>query len=200
MVDYLVSAQRLMTKYMTDVNHVRHVEALAERLFRELQPVHGLEQKYLLELKLAACLHDIGHYVGEKKHHLHSCYLILSDDGLASWDEGIRSRVAYAALNHRKKRRLVWSGAGTGDPAKCDALAGLLRIADVLDYEHNQLVRINGIRYNRKERLVVLELEGIALSSRAKKFNNKLGWAAACWNMDIVLDNGIERIVVPRQS
>lgn len=199
LADYLGSARLLMAKYKTDLPHVRHVAELAERLFRMLQPLHLLGKDACLELQLAAYLHDIGHYVGENKHHLHSCYLILSDEELADWDAGVRSRVAYAALNHRKKRRLEWPGAGSGtggETARLESVTALLRIADVLDHRHDQQAVVKELHIVQEERKVVLELDGVPLSVLSKKLTKKMMWAAAAWNVELILDNGKERIAI----
>jgi exopolyphosphatase/pppGpp-phosphohydrolase len=188
----------VMAKYKTDEAHAKHVASLAERLFENLKPVHRLVPEDAQELHLAALLHDIGHFVGEKKHHMHSCYLILTDDLLKDWDEGIRSRVAYAALNHRKKKRLDWEGLPVDEPYKRDAITALLRIADMLDYEHGQKVVISGSRFIKEERLVVLEFLGMGLAGYEKKLMKKLRWAADFWGVDFVLDNGKERMAVLR--
>lgn len=208
MEDYLKVAERLISKYKTHETHVKHVAALADWLFVELADVHRLPQEAKLELLIAAYLHDIGHIVGEKHHHRHSCYLLLSDELLQGWSPELRGRVAYAALNHRKKKPQSWNWSLYGDwvpsgeeeqAKRLDAVAGLLRIADVLDYEHNQKTVLTSCRYLPQEQLVLLELEGMELSRYERKLNKKLRWAASCWETDFVLSNAEDRIVILRQ-
>ncbi len=190
------TAELMMDKYRTDGPHVRHVAGLADGLFLKLKSLHGLEESHRVGLKLAAYLHDIGHYVGEKHHHRHSCYLILTDELLQGWEPELRSTVAYAALNHRKKRRLEWEGAGEGDRKAADSITAILRIADVLDRSHEQKTKLKDVRHIPEERLVVIELEGMELAASAKKLNKKLRWAAVCWGVDFVLSNGKEKVAV----
>jgi exopolyphosphatase/pppGpp-phosphohydrolase len=195
-VDYIRTAEILMTKYQTDEPHVRHVAKLADTLFDKLGALHRLEERDRLTLELAAYLHDIGHFVGEKDHHRTGCCLILADEELREWEDDVRNCVAYAALNHRKRKRLEWAGAPLNRRSRMDSIAALLRIADVLDREHDQRSNLEMVRYDPEKRLVLLELEGIPLVDMAKKLNKKLQWACNCWKVDFVLKCGMDRISV----
>lgn len=195
---YFMDAERLMDKYRTDTAHVRHVAALSETLFRELAPVHGLPEQDLLELQLAALLHDIGHAVGERDHHIHSCYLIRNDEQLDGWDNGIRERVACASLHHRKKKRLEpdRENGSPAETAKRLSLAGLLRMADVLDYEHRQSVKIHEVRIVPSERLAILELSGLDLIPLQSKIIKKFSWAVENWGIGFILACGHDKLAI----
>src|ERR1051325_393071 len=73
------AAGLLARKYSTDQEHSSQVAELAVRLFRELQPEHGLEKRFELHLKIAALLHEVGMFISDQSHHKHSMYVIQQD-------------------------------------------------------------------------------------------------------------------------
>ncbi|MCI7569422.1 MAG: HD domain-containing protein [Desulfovibrio sp.] len=121
------------------LEHGRHVAFLADRLFDELAPLHGLGKRWRQRLHLAALLHDIGFAEGRKKHHKTSMHKIDTDKSLDIADKD-RPLVALLARYHRKawpslkhKRFADLSGRKRDAVSKA---AAILRIADGLDYRH----------------------------------------------------------------
>jgi exopolyphosphatase/guanosine-5'-triphosphate,3'-diphosphate pyrophosphatase len=72
------------------------VSLFAQKIFQELQPLHGLDAKHELLMRVAAILHEVGMFVSAREHHKHSLYLILNTEvfGLSLKD---RSLVAMMA-------------------------------------------------------------------------------------------------------
>lgn len=180
----LASADALGQRYRYDRAHGRHVSGLATRLFEQLRDEHGLAQRELLLLKVAALLHDIGIYVSLRAHHKHSQYLLSAVQifGLSDEETAIvsnvaryhrratpqRSHVPYVALD-RHSRLIV------------NKLGAILRLANALDAEHRQKVR--DVRLRRQDRSWILEVDGaddltmeqMAATARADMFTDVFG-------------------------
>ena len=100
--------------------HGQHVAHLAEQLFDQLQPLHGLDGRWLYRLRIACCLHDIGFASGRKGHHKKGMRIVEQDTSLALLPED---------------RSLV------KDREALNKAAALIRMADALDYRHMEAVR-----------------------------------------------------------
>ena len=141
------------------LEHGRHVAFLADRLFDELAPLHGLGKSWRRRLHQAALLHDIGFAEGRKRHHKTSMRKIDTDRTLDISDKD-RPLVALLARYHRK----AWPSPKHGRFAalsgkKRDAIrktAALLRIADGLDYRH--LGNIQDVSAEVTETVIRLQL------------------------------------------
>ncbi|MEZ6045137.1 MAG: exopolyphosphatase [Planctomycetaceae bacterium] len=70
------SAIDLGHKFNFDEKHARHVANLSRMLFRELVNQHQLDPHYEILLYVAALLHEIGLFIGNRGYHKHSMYLI----------------------------------------------------------------------------------------------------------------------------
>jgi exopolyphosphatase/guanosine-5'-triphosphate,3'-diphosphate pyrophosphatase len=154
-------AVALGRRYMFDEVHALHVTRLAASLFDQLARVHRLGPAERRILLAAAVLHDIGAYVGYKKHHKHSLYLI-SQSEIPEFTPGEIDIIANLARYHRKGVPTADHEAFTrlpeDDRARVVKLSSLLRIADALDREHIQAV--SEVRARIEKDRVILELEG----------------------------------------
>jgi exopolyphosphatase/guanosine-5'-triphosphate,3'-diphosphate pyrophosphatase len=156
----LASAESLGQRYRLDLEHGRHVAALAVRLFDELKDEHGLPDRHRLLLQVAALLHDIGIYVSLRAHHKHSQYILASSQifGLSDDETAI---VANIARYHRRAvpeaTHLPYVALDREDRLTVDKLAALLRIANALDAERAQKVR--DLRLVRRDTTWLMEIE-----------------------------------------
>lgn len=136
--------EQLANRLDPDPAHSRHVAALADNLFLELQPLHLLGPVERTTLRHAALLHDIGWSVGHAGHHKHSQRLILKHLGSPFTLEE-RRLIAAVARYHRKAlpkvRHAVYADLAAFQRAICRQLAALLRVADALDRSHRCVVR-----------------------------------------------------------
>lgn len=180
----LNSAMELGRKYSFDESHARHVAHLSRMLFVALQPVHRLEPRFSVLLKIAALLHEIGMYIGVSSYHKHSMYLIQNSElfGLSRRDLAL---VAHVARYHRRASpKPIHPGYATldrEDRVIVAKLAGMLRISDALDRSYSQRIKeftcsIQG------ERLVIsipgvedLSLEQVALKQTVNLFEETFG-------------------------
>jgi len=135
----LASARALARKYHSDLGHVEKVRELSLRLFDQTAELHrlGAEERVLLEA--AALLHDVGTFVATSAHHKHGYYLIRNSDVVGLSDEE-RELVALIARYHRrsapKPTHEAFQLLARADRLRTLQLAGLLRLADALDREH----------------------------------------------------------------
>ena len=127
-----------------DGAHARHVATLALSLFDQTAHRHGLGAPSRALLEHAALLHDIGHHVSYPGHHKHAYYLIKNGD-LRGFHPGEIELLANVARYHRRahprKRHAAFASLPRASRQVVRVLAGCLRVADVLDRSHRQVVR-----------------------------------------------------------
>ena len=125
---------------------------LAGSLFDQLQKVHRLDAADRRMLLAAAVLHDVGIFIGHKKHHKHSLY-VISQSEIPEFTPREIAVIANVARYHRKGVPAVhhepFTGLESEDRERVVKLASILRIADALDREHLQAVR--GVKATRGE-------------------------------------------------
>ena len=157
-------------------SHSEHVAQTACDLFRILHPVHQLGERELVVLRTGAELHDIGWAEGQEFHHTASRRMIMERE-LPGLSEEERSMAALAAGYHRKK--VLWredEELARLPKGKRDAvlvLAGLLRIADGLDYSHEHAAVVVGACQRRKRSRLVVKHEGAFASMDIARANKK---------------------------
>ena len=136
-------------------------------------------------LLAAAVLHDIGAFVGYKKHHKHSLYLIANSE-VPELTQRETDIVANLARYHRKgvpaEHHEAFTALSGEDQDRVVKLASILRIADALDREHLQAVRGVTAKVTRGGRLKLeldadgdLLLERWALRRKADLFASTFG-------------------------
>jgi exopolyphosphatase/pppGpp-phosphohydrolase len=124
--------------------HVHHVTRLADLLYDQLHPYHGLGHTEKAPLLAAALLHDVGYPTDPDRHNKVSARIIRAHLGPPWRDDEVQliallaryhrktppklKHARYAALDERGRRLVTW-------------LAGILRVADGLDRQHDASVR-----------------------------------------------------------
>jgi exopolyphosphatase/guanosine-5'-triphosphate,3'-diphosphate pyrophosphatase len=183
----IASALSIGEKYRTDIAHVKHVSKLCFRIFTALAPEHGLGQRHMLLLRVAAILHDIGLFINSQNHHKHSQYLIENCDlfGLN------RPDLALVALISRYHRRTTPRPTHVGYAALSretrsvvSKLAAILRIADALDHSHTQ--RVDDIDCSIEDGRFIISVPGVqdvsieqvALQNKGNMFEDVYGLQA----------------------
>lgn len=138
------SARAVGEKYHFSVEHAFHVADLAVQLFDPLQREHGLAPRDRLLLRVAAILHEVGGFVGNRAHHKHSYYLISNSEIFGLRREELQI-VALVARYHRRGLPDASHPEYTMLPRDSrmvvSKLAAILRVADALDRGHAQQIR-----------------------------------------------------------
>jgi CHAD domain-containing protein len=143
-VDWDLGLQRLRDACDPDQDHTNRVALHADQLFIALNDLHGLDSEARGWLREAAWLHDIGWSDSGQPHHKASLRLILIADEL-DWNDRHRQLVGSLARYHRKalpsEGHAHFAALSKADRAQVQKLAALLRIADGLDYAHEEWLK-----------------------------------------------------------
>ncbi len=184
------TALNLGRKFKIDTGHAQQVARLAATLFQELQDLHNLGRREALILTAGTLLHETGHLIGSRDHHLHSFYIIRHNEvfGLNQEDTLLAALVARyhrgpaPSIEHPDYQQL-----DRGQRLVVSKLAALLRVADSLDRGRGQRVNIRRAR-TEAERLVI-ELEGVKDTSAVQlALNRKAGLFSSVFGLDIEVE------------
>lgn len=137
------SVLNLMNRWEIDRTHAEHTARLSCMLFDALQKSHQMGPRFRQIMEYAALLHDIGRVISYPGHHKHSYYIIRNSNLI-----GFRKRevdaLAAIVLYHRKKspskKDQYLRHFGKRDRQRITVLSAILRIADSLDRQHNQII------------------------------------------------------------
>lgn len=160
--EVLQAAREVGKKFKCDHKHAAHVSLFAQKIFQELQPLHGLDAKHELLMRVAATLHEVGMFVSAREHHKHSLYLILNTEvfGLSVKDRTLVALLArYIRRYNPDPSHPHFSDLSREDRMSVIKLAAILRIADGLDRSHSQ--RIKDIRMKRERDTFHIEALGV---------------------------------------
>ncbi|HJW32718.1 MAG TPA: Ppx/GppA phosphatase family protein [Holophagaceae bacterium] len=139
-----VSVEALAARHDPDPGHSRHVQDLADQLFRAVQPWFELGEREREWLQHASRLHDIGFSVAEKGHHKHGAYLLRAATLPGFWPEEI-DILAQVVRHHRGKdpqpeKHEAFRNLPPWHRDTVRKLTGILRAADALDRRRRQSV------------------------------------------------------------
>ncbi len=140
----LRGAIALIDHYQADREHALLVASFALQMFDALSPLHLLGSEHRRLLVGAALLHDIGTFVAHSNHNKHSAYLIQNSE-LTGFMASELAIIANLARYHRssmpKMKHPYYAALPEHDRELVRKLAALLRLADVLDRDHQGRVR-----------------------------------------------------------
>ncbi len=184
------TALNLGRKFKIDTGHAQQVARLSAALFKELEPLHDLGRREALILTAAALLHETGHLIGSRDHHLHSAYIIRHNEvfGLDHEDTLLAALVARyhrgpAPSTEHADYRLL----DRGQRLVVTKLAALLRVADSLDRGHGQPVHIRSTRQAGGE--LTLVMDGVKDTSPLQlALNRKAGLFTSVFGLEVVLE------------
>jgi exopolyphosphatase/guanosine-5'-triphosphate,3'-diphosphate pyrophosphatase len=160
--EVVTGAVHLGRRYLFDEAHARQVTRLALSIHDQLVTLGRMDDGDRLLLLAAALLHDIGGYISLKKHHRHSGY-IISQSELPNLAPRQMQIAAVVARYHRKGEPSVrheeYARLTRRERQIANRLAAILRLADALDREHQQLVS-RVLLTEGEDDEIVLRLEG----------------------------------------
>ncbi|MCI1882270.1 MAG: exopolyphosphatase [Sporolactobacillus sp.] len=142
--DTIISARNIAARYHCDAEHIRIVEAFAMHLFDRLKPLHGLEKRSRLLLRLAAILEDSGSYIDMNAHYVHSYYIIQSSEvlGISDDEREIVANIArYHSAETPEKQAEPFCRLTEKSRLIVAKLTAMLRLADALDDSRQQKVK-----------------------------------------------------------
>ncbi|NIM94964.1 MAG: CHAD domain-containing protein [Anaerolineales bacterium] len=157
-----ITVSELCQKFKVDMDHARHVADLALTLFDRTSNVHSLPEGHRYLAAAAAILHNVGFVAYPEKHNIFGRDILL-EHRLVDFDEGEVKILAFTTSLHRKKHKRKRARkeakiVGLSDETLPHALglAGIVRIADGLDYSQSQSTKISEIKHMDQEILVSL--------------------------------------------
>ncbi len=164
------SAEKLLTRYEDEPEHVRQVSRLAGEVFDALgaaggHPYGAQEREWLI---LGGLLHDIGwsQTPDGSGHHKWSAKLVLRH-GLDGYQDRPIQLVALITRYHRKalpdrakEAHRPFYRLSDEDQKRIQLLGGIIRVADALDRTHRQIVSRAQVR---------LEADGCAIIATSSK-------------------------------
>ena len=136
------SVINLARLYDYQKRHSGHVRFLANRLFDQLQPLHGYGAAERELLEGAALLHDLGTVISYFGHHKHSQTLIINS-GLPGYSPRETALIALLTRYHRKGEPSLGpfsTVTGQGDEKRLIVLSAILRLAEFLERGRNATV------------------------------------------------------------
>lgn len=128
----LAIARHIARKYKCIDSYTENVVKYSEEIFKRTESLHGLSEKELLLLKLAAYFHTIGLFINNKAYHKHSYYLISNTDipGITGKQRKI---AALTARYHRKAfpkpAHMEYMTLDQKSKSTVNKLASILRVA-----------------------------------------------------------------------
>ncbi len=144
----------ISARYWQDTGHCVQVRNVSLSLFDGLERLHKLGARERCWIECATLLHDVGLSQGAKKHHKKSMILILNETSLPFTSKE-RRIIASVARYHRKglmkAKHFNLKTLTKIDLAKIRVLAGLLRVADALDYTHQAAVKKLNVKITPKK-------------------------------------------------
>ncbi|MDD3593910.1 MAG: HD domain-containing protein [Candidatus Gastranaerophilales bacterium] len=146
-------------------SHAKQVVFLSRLIFEETKAFHDFEEKELNYLTLAAKYHDIGRIIGSSKHYLNS-YKVIKESDFARIKNLTPAELEIIALVARyhsgeipKKDDKDFRNLEKSEQKTVKILAGILRLADVLDREHLELVKNIYFELDNENKILYLLLE-----------------------------------------
>ncbi|MGH7927101.1 MAG: HD domain-containing protein, partial [Candidatus Binatia bacterium] len=185
------SLEQVSQKYLLDRAHGQHVSQLALNLFYQLHDLHQMPEKYASVLHAAATLHDIGLFVAYPKHHKHSYYLIKSS-GMNSFSKIDLDLIANVARYHRKahpsQKHLAFSQLNADQQQIVRKLSAILRVADALDYTHDQTVEAATCARKKSKQLIIAASSQTSLKNHFQRATEKARLMQEVFNIDVTFE------------
>jgi exopolyphosphatase/guanosine-5'-triphosphate,3'-diphosphate pyrophosphatase len=137
------SVLALLDRWKIDRSHAEHTAKLSLQVFDALSDIHeyGPDERQLLEY--ATLLHDIGRVISYPRHHRHGWYIVKNSNLIGFQPEEIdilAASVAYHRGKKPRKRDGYMTSLGRKQRKLVKFLTAILRVADGLDRQHNQLI------------------------------------------------------------
>ncbi len=134
----------LRDRFAIDIPHSNQVRRLAKSIFDQLEELPMCNREDPVYLIASALLHDVGQWIDQEQHEKHSRALILRH-GLPGFNDLELRVIACIARYHRRTNPEVWHPEFADLPAEWQntvrIAAGILRIADGLDEQHQNTVQ-----------------------------------------------------------
>lgn len=163
---------RIRQSFVPEDQHSPHVALLVGRLFDETSALHGLADTDRALLEDAALLHDVGHSLALRRHHLHSAYIIENAElrGYAPEDVAVLTLLArYHVSSSLDAKHPAYASLQPARQQDVRQMLALFQIADGLDRTRDQLVRDLHVQRTNGRADLVLDGTGLAVAEAELK-------------------------------
>ena len=155
----VLSIKDMISRYYNNSSHPEEVRRLCVMIFDKIiDKVEELPNNQRKYLEAAALLHDIGYYLGSKKHNIYSQRLII-ETGLKEFTIRETEIIACICRYHRgslpnKKKDEIYKNFNKEERKIIKRLGGILRIADGIDRAHLSLIKEVKLNFDENNRIV----------------------------------------------
>ncbi len=158
-------------KYNFNENHAKYVSNLSLKIFELLVDEIADSEESRLNLEVACLLHDIGSFISEQDHEMHTFYLISNSNifGLSKTNLNI---IALISKYHKKSQKIEddrdYAILSRKERMQIVKLSAILRIANAVDRSQTQHIGELDVFLDEKTlSLVVKSFRDINLEKRA---------------------------------
>lgn len=180
----IISAWKIAAKYGADTDHTKKVETCALMLFDKLKKLHGLGKRRRFLMQMTAILHNIGKFINQKSHSLHSYNIIRGLDivGLDDSEKQIMAAVAFFRGNTMPDMKYEeYSSLSPEDRSVVSKLCAILRLAVAVNSGYGEKYDDINIKLKGSKLTITLstykniELEKLIFAARSELFADVFG-------------------------
>jgi len=174
-----------------EAKHTRQVTRIALKIFDDLQNLHRLGSIERFYLECAGILHDIGvHTQGAKGHHKASLKIILTTP-ILQFNNKERLIIGSVVRYHRRALPSTshdhYKALNEDERKKVSILAGILRVADGLDYTHRRRVGHVEASFNDHKIIIDCLVRRKPVKKEMKSAQTKSTLLTSLFNRELVL-------------
>ncbi|HSE39961.1 MAG TPA: Ppx/GppA phosphatase family protein [Acidobacteriota bacterium] len=137
------SVLNLLHRWEIDLGHANHSAQLSLQLYDALAPYHKYGPHVRELMEYSALLHDIGRVISYPRHQRHGWYIVKQSNLIGFKPDEI-DMIAAAIAYHRgkkpRKKDTYMENLRKKDRRIVKLLTGILRVADGMDRQHNQVI------------------------------------------------------------
>lgn len=145
----------------SEKSHSMQVLKLAIMIFDSTEFLHKLSAREADYLKCAAKYHDIGRTISSNEHYMKS-YEIIKNSSIDGFSRSEIELIAQIARYHSgaipAKTDKYFKKLDDGQKKIVKKLAGILRVADILDREHLELVKNITVDFQKDGRVLNMKI------------------------------------------
>lgn len=137
----IASAKKLAENFKYDKLHADFVSDFSLKIFSKIKRMHGFSRREKLYLNVAGITHDIGKFLGSKKHAENTAMLLCSSCliDISKREMNIIAGICrYHGMELPDTNHENYKSLNTEDQLIVSKLAAIIRIADALDRSHKQ--------------------------------------------------------------
>lgn len=160
--DILNASRAVAKRYMLNEEHVRFVEESSLRIFDVMKKIHGLGKRERLLLQIAAILHECGKYINLSFPGVCGYDIIMKTEiiGISHMERTMVANIVKCNTERVTYEELLAQGISRSNSLTVIKLSAILRLANGLDYTHQEKMRNLNMKLNEKELIITVASKG----------------------------------------